>query len=137
MSRIMALDLGLKRTGIAVTDPLKIISTALDTIESTSLITYLKSYFLKEKVEKIVVGYPIDLNSKETHGTAIVKQYMEKLKNEFPDIEIIPHDERFTSKMALQSMISAGYSKKDRRQKGNIDKVSAVIILNSYLGIGY
>jgi len=133
MGRILALDLGKKRTGLAVTDPLKIIATALDYVATTELMGYLELYCSKEPVEKIVLGYPTDLKSRETDATQFVKDFFENLKTKFPDISIILHDERFTSKMALQSMIDSGHTKKQRREKGNIDKISAVILLNSYL----
>ena len=133
MGRLISIDYGTKRIGFAVTDPLKIIATALDVIHPKDSITFLKDYFQKEDVEAIILGYPLKLDSSETNNTQHVKGFHTLLKKHFPNMPIHLHDERFTSKMALDSMIRSGSSKKDRRNKGNIDKVSAVIILQSYL----
>jgi putative holliday junction resolvase len=133
MARIMAIDYGHKRVGLAVTDPLKIIASSLETISPKELLPYLKKYFLKEPVETLVLGLPTRLDGTDTNITAYVKGLTKVLKTTFPDIEIINHDERFTSKLALKSMIASGTSKKDRRTKGNIDMVSATIILQSYM----
>lgn len=134
MGRILAIDYGRKRTGLAVTDPLKIIATALDTVMTADLLKYLKAYILKETVEQIVLGLPVNLKAEDTDVTAEVRAFSEVLKVNFPEIPIHFYDERFTSKMALQSMIDSGTKKKDRREKGNLDKISAVIILQSFLG---
>lgn len=133
MSRIIAIDYGTKRVGLATTDPLKIIATALDTVHSKDVIQFLKDYHTEEVIEKFVVGMPKNLDGADTNATRHVKAFINLLKKNFPDHEIVTHDERFTSKMALDAMIQAGTSKKYRREKGNIDKVSAVIILQSYL----
>jgi putative holliday junction resolvase len=133
MARIMAIDYGHIRVGLAVTDPLKIIASSLETISPKELLPYLKKYFLKEPVETLVLGLPTRLDGTDTNITAYVKGLTKVLKTTFPDIEIINHDERFTSKLALKSMIASGTSKKDRRTKGNIDMVSATIILQSYM----
>lgn len=133
MPRILAIDYGGKRTGIAVTDPLKIIATALTTVPSKEVLIFLKGYCEREEVEKFIVGYPVGLRSEETDGTKLVEIFSVKLKETFPNIPIHFIDERFTSKMAMQSMIAGGMSKKDRRVKGNVDKISAVIILQDYL----
>lgn len=133
MGRIVALDYGGKRTGIAVTDPLKIIATALTTVPSNELLQYLKDYCQKEEVESFVIGYPIDLKGQPTDGTKLVENFVEKLKGTFSTIPVHLVDERFTSKIAMQSMIASGMSKKNRRVKGNVDKVSAVIILQDFL----
>lgn len=130
----MAIDYGRKRTGLAVTDPLKIIATALDTVMTADLLKYLKAYILKETVEQVVLGLPVNLKAEDTDVTAEVRAFSEVLKVNFPEIPIHFYDERFTSKMALQSMIDSGTKKKDRREKGNLDKISAVIILQSFLG---
>lgn len=130
----MAIDYGRKRTGLAVTDPLKIIATALDTVMTADLLKYLKAYILKETVEQIVLGLPVNLKAEDTDVTAEVRAFSEVLKVNFPEIPVHFYDERFTSKMALQSMIDSGTKKKDRREKGNLDKISAVIILQSFLG---
>ena len=133
MPRILALDYGGKRTGIAVTDPLKIIATALTTVPSNELLQFLQDYCQTEGVESFVIGYPISLKSQPTDGTKLVENFVEKLKITFPTIPVHLIDERFTSKMAMQSMIASGISKKNRRVKGNVDKVSAVIILQDFL----
>ncbi len=133
MSRILAIDYGTKRVGLAVTDPLKIIASALETVHSKDVIEFLKAYIETEEVESFVVGMPVNLDGEDTNNTSHVKGFVKKLQTTFPDIPIHLHDERFTSKIALQAMIASGYSKKDRRVKGNIDKISAVIILQSYM----
>ena len=133
MPRIIAIDYGLKRTGLAVTDPLQIISSSLETVRTHLLIPFLKVYFQKETVECIVLGYPRDTNMRETNTTKPVEALARKLALEFPTIPVVLEDERFTSKMAMQSMIAAGTTKAYRREKGNIDMVSATIILQSYL----
>jgi putative holliday junction resolvase len=133
MSRIVSIDYGAKRTGIAVTDPLQLIATALETVRSHELLDYLKNYASREPIESFVVGMPKNLDSTDTNNTPLVKTFIKHLKKAFPDLPVYEHDERFTSKMALQAMIASGTKKSDRRQKGNIDKVSAVIILQSFL----
>ena len=131
--RILAIDYGTKRVGLAVTDPLKIIASALETVHSKDVINFLKAYLEVEEVETFVVGMPVNLDGKDTNNTPHVKGFVKNLQKTFPEIPVHLHDERFTSKIALQTMISSGYSKKDRRDKGNIDKISAVIILQSYM----
>jgi len=133
LPRIIAIDYGTKRTGLATTDPLKIIATALDTVRSFEVINYLKKYAEKEAIEAFVVGMPKKLDNTDTNNTAHVVGFIRQLKKAFPDINVFEHDERFTSKIALQSMIMSGTSKSDRRDKANIDKVSATIILQSFL----
>lgn len=134
MARILAIDLGTKRTGLAVTDPLKILANPLETIETGQLMNYLKSYCTKEEVEAIVLGLPTRLNGQDNEMTPRVMKLKEELEKAFPEKKIALEDERFTSKMAMQSMISMGSKKKDRKEKaGNLDKVSAAIILQSYL----
>ncbi|MBB6324413.1 putative Holliday junction resolvase [Algoriphagus iocasae] len=134
MARIIAIDLGTKRTGLAVTDPLRMLANPMETIETSGLLAYLKTYFAKEEVDTIVLGLPIRLNGKDNEMTPKVMEMKGKLEQEFPSKKIELIDERFTSKMAMQSMISMGSKKKDRREKaGNLDKVSAAIILQSYL----
>lgn len=134
MGRIIAIDLGTKRTGLAVTDPLKMLANPLETIETGQLITYLKKYFQSEEVETIVLGYPIRLNGQPNEMTSKVLSMKDRLKTFFPDKMVELIDERFTSKMAMDSMIAMGSKKKDRKEKaGNLDKVSAAIILQSYL----
>ncbi len=133
MGRILAIDYGLKRTGVAVTDPLKIIASPLDTIPSKDILTFLKNYVAKEAVELIIVGMPKDLQNRDTHGTEPVKKFIAQLAHQLPDLPVKTADERFTSKMAFQTMIDGGMKKKDRKLKGNVDKLSATIILQSYL----
>lgn len=133
MGRILAIDYGGKRTGLAVTDPLQLISTALETVRSHELISYLKRYLQQEKVDAFVVGMPKKLDNTDTNGTLLVNRFLVVLKKEFADMPVHLIDERFTSKMAMDTMIAGGMKKKDRRIKGNIDKISAVIILQSYM----
>jgi putative Holliday junction resolvase len=133
MGRILAIDYGLKRSGLAVSDPLQIIANGLDTISSPELITFLKGYFQKETVDLILIGMPKDLSLRDTHGTKPVKQIIEKIKSNFPDKLILELDERFTSKMASRTMVDMGLKKKDRQNKSNIDKIAATILLQEYL----
>jgi len=133
MGRILAIDYGLKRTGLAVTDPLRIIATALDMVETSKLIDYLKKYFQSETVEKIIIGLPKRLNNTDSEIAPEVRRFIEKFKISFPDKPIQTVDERFTSSIAQQAMITGGMKKKDRQVKGNVDKISAVLILQSYM----
>ena len=133
MSRLLAIDYGAKRTGIAVTDPLQIIATALDTVRTHDLMDFLKKYSQTESIEAFIVGMPRRLDNTDTDNTPRVVSFVKALKKSFPDIPIHTHDERFTSSMALQSMIASGTKKSDRREKGNIDKISATIILQSFM----
>jgi putative holliday junction resolvase len=133
MGRILAIDYGLKRTGIAVTDPMRIIATALDTVESQKLIQFLKSYFQKEQVDEMVLGLPKRLNNTDTDMTAPVLKLADLLKKTFPEKPLALLDERFTSSIALKTMIAGGMKKKDRQVKGNVDKISATIILQDYM----
>ena len=133
MSRILCIDYGKKRTGIAVTDPLKIIATALTTVETSSLINFLKKYFSKEEVELVLIGEPKNLDDSDTHATPLVNQFIQKFKKEFPLMKIEKVDERYSSKMAVQSMIAMGMKKKDRQKKENVDQIAAAIMLQEYL----
>lgn len=134
MPRVLAIDLGTKRTGLAVTDPLKIVASPLETVETSQLMAFLRTYCAKEDVETLVVGLPIRLNGQDNEMTPKAMKLKEELEKAFPEKKIALVDERFTSKMAMQSMIAMGSKKKDRREKaGNLDKVSAAIILQSYL----
>lgn len=133
MSRLIAVDYGAKRTGLAVTDPLQIIATALETVRTHDLIEFLKKYVEKEEVEAFVVGMPRKLDNSDSENAARVQVFVKTLKKTFPQIPVHTHDERFTSSMALQSMIASGSKKSDRREKGNIDKISATIILQSFM----
>jgi len=133
MARILAIDYGLKRTGIAVTDPLKIIASALTTIESPRLISFLENYFKQEQVELILIGEPKNLDGSDTHATQPVKRIIEELKKKFPAIPIKTVDERYTSKMASRAMIDMGMKKKQRREKGMVYQIAAAIMLQEYM----
>lgn len=133
MGRLLAIDYGLKRVGLAVTDPLQIISTALETVPTKQLLNFLVEYCKKEQVDAFIVGKPLNLQLQKTDSTDAVMKFVPQLKKSFPHHAVHLHDERFTSKMALDAMIRAGSTKKDRRKKENIDKVSATIILQSFI----
>ena len=136
MGRIIALDYGKKRTGIAVTDPLQIIATGLTTVETQTLFDFLKQYISTEVVEKILIGDPLNLDGTETDSTAAVKHCIRRLKNTFPNIPIVTIDERYTSKIASKAMVEMGMKKKERQKKGIIDEVAATMMLQEYLGEG-
>ncbi len=133
MGRILAIDYGKKRTGIAVTDPMRIIASPLETVSTDKLFDFLSQYLSKEAVDVFVIGMPMNLQNTDTHITQEVRELLPKLEEKFPGIEIKSIDERFTSKMAMDAMISGGMKKKDRAKKENVDKISAAIILQSYL----
>ena len=133
MGRLLAIDYGTKRVGLAVTDPLKIIATPLDTVPTKEIINYIKTYLSKESVEMVIIGMPKDLLNRDTHSTSSVKKFIEVLEKAFHDIKISTVDERYTSKMAFQTMIDGGLKKKDRQNKSMVDKLSATIILQSYM----
>lgn len=133
MGRILAIDYGTKRVGLAVTDPLQMIANGLDTVHSKDVLAYLKDYLAKETVDCIVVGEPKRLNNEAAQAEEHIAPFVKKLKKEFPDVPVERFDERFTSKMAFQAMIDGGLKKKDRQDKAMVDKVSAVIILQSYM----
>jgi putative Holliday junction resolvase len=133
MARIIAIDYGGKRTGLAVTDPMQIIATGLVTIDSKELIPYLKKYFLAEAVELVIIGLPKNWDESDTHGTPLVEAAIKKLKKEFPQMPVKTVDERYTSKMAKDAMLQMGMKKKDRQVKGNVDIIAATIILQEYL----
>mgnify|MGYP000959707985 CR=1 FL=1 len=135
MGKIIAIDFGLKRTGLAITDELKMIAFGLETVESKNLMTYLKALFQKEKIEKIVLGEPKRLDGSDAHITQNVYLLKEALEKQFINVPVVLHDERFTSKMAFDAMIAGGLKKKQRQDKAMIDKVSATIILQEYLGV--
>ena len=134
MARIMAIDYGKKRTGIAVTDPLQIIATGLTTINSHELIPFLKNYFIADPVQLIIIGLPVNLDESNTHGTAPAKNAVERIKKAFPDLPVKTVDERFTSKLAKSAMLDMGMKKKDRQVKANVDVIAATIILQEYMG---
>ncbi len=133
MPRILAIDYGKKRTGIAVTDTMQIIATGLATIDSHELIPFLKKYMETESVELIIIGLPTNLDDSDTHGTAPARNAIERIQKAFPLMLIKTVDERFTSKMAKTAMIEMGMKKKDRQVKGNVDVIAATIILQEYM----
>ena len=133
MERLIGIDYGRKRVGVAVSDPLGIFASALDTIPAAKIIDYLLNYTLKEKVKDFIVGYPMNLNNKPSECAKDVDIFLKHLKKAFPSIPVVLEDERFTSQLALGALIASGVKKMDRREKGAIDKVSADIILQTYL----
>lgn len=133
MGRILAIDYGKKRTGLAVTDPLKIIATGLTTIETPKLVAYLKDYVAKEVVEQVIIGMPTNMDDTDTHATPLVWNFIQKFKTLFPSISITEVDERFTSKMATQAMLQMGLKKKQRQNKALVDEIAATIMLQEYL----
>jgi putative Holliday junction resolvase len=133
MPRILAIDYGIKRTGIAVTDELQIIASGLTTIPSETAIAFLKDYFAKESVSKVLIGEPKQMNGQPSESTPVIEKFVADFIQAFPNMKVERVDERFTSKMAFQSMIDGGMKKKQRQEKGTVDKVSAAIILQSYL----
>ena len=134
MARIMAIDYGLKRTGIAVTDPLQIIATGLTTVESPKLIVFLKEYMRTEAVELILMGEPKNWDDSDTHATPLVRAIVKRLLKEFPAVPLKMVDERFTSKLASRAMVEMGMKKKQRRNKALVDEIAATILLQEYLG---
>ena len=133
MSRILAIDYGLKRTGIAVTDELQIIASGLTTVHTGQLISFLKNYTDEEKVELFLVGEPKQMDNNPSESETLIIPFIEKLKKSFPNIPIKRVDERFTSKMAFQTMIDSGLKKNQRKNKALVDEISATLILQSYL----
>ncbi len=133
MSRILALDVGSKRTGIAETDPLQIIASGLKTLETSLVISFLVDYTQKEKVETIVVGEPKRLHGEASQIEEFIGKFIQKINQSLPNIKVVRVDERFTSKMAFQSLIDSGVKKSKRKEKGLVDEVSATLILQSYL----
>ncbi|MFA8433117.1 MAG: Holliday junction resolvase RuvX [Marinifilaceae bacterium] len=133
MARILAIDYGRKRVGLAVTDPMQIIANGLETVPAKDVLDYLENYMKSEEVECIVVGYPKQLNNEDSESMKYVKPFLGQLKKRFPDIPVELLDERYTSKMAFQAMIDGGLKKKARQNKALIDTVSATIILQNYM----
>ncbi|MDN3493425.1 Holliday junction resolvase RuvX [Winogradskyella bathintestinalis] len=133
MGRILAIDYGTKRTGIAVTDEMQIIASGLTTVDTKELLQFLKSYVTKENVEKIVVGLPKQMNNTASESEVYIQKFLVKLSKTIPEITVERIDERFTSKMAFQTMIDSGLKKKQRQNKALIDEISATLILQSYL----
>ena len=133
MPRILSIDYGLKRTGLAVTDPLQIIATGLTTVESKQLIPFLKDYFSKEEVELIIIGEPKNWDDTDTHATPLVEKCIKNLQKNFPKIPLKKVDERYTSKMARDAMLEMGLKKSQRRNKKLVDEIAATIMLQEYL----
>lgn len=134
MPRILAIDYGQKRTGIAVTDEMQIIASGLTTVESPTLISFLKNYFSQEKVEKVIIGEPKQMNGLPSESAPIIEKFVLEFVKNFPEMTLVRVDERFTSKMAFQTMIDSGLKKKQRQNKALIDEISATIMLQDYLG---
>ncbi|AJR04614.1 Holliday junction resolvase RuvX [Siansivirga zeaxanthinifaciens] len=133
MARILAIDYGMKRTGIAITDELQIIASGLTTVNTKDLLAFLKDYVAKERVELFVVGEPKQMDNTASESEILIKPFLDRLIKEFPEIPVKRVDERFTSKMAFQTMIDSGLKKNQRRNKALIDEISATLILQSYL----
>ncbi len=133
MDRYIGIDYGRKRTGIAASDPLGIFASALDTIDSTKLIDYLKNYANGERILAFVVGYPVNMDGKPSEAQADVDVFLKQLEKAFPGVPVHLEDERFTSVLAQRVMIDGGMKKSERREKGSVDRISAALILQSYL----
>lgn len=133
MARILSIDYGGKRTGIAVTDPLQIIATGLTTIDTKDFIKFLKEYISKEPVEKIIIGMPLNMDDTATHATPLVENAIKQLKKHFPNIPVETVDERFTSKMAKEAMLQMGLKKMQRRDKKLVDEIAATMMLQEYM----
>ena len=133
MPRIISIDYGAKRTGLAVTDPLQIIATGLTTVESKQLIPFLKDYFAREEVELIIIGEPKNWDDTDTHATPLVEKVIKQLEKNFPKIPIKRVDERYTSKMAKDAMLEMGLKKMQRRNKKLVDEIAATIMLQEYM----
>lgn len=135
MGRILSIDFGARRTGLAVTDPLKIIASALDTIDTHHLYEFLKKYVIEAQVEKIIIGYPLNLDDTPTHATPLVDAAIKRLNKLFPQVPVEKVDERFSSRRASEAMLEMGMKKKDRRKKGNTDQIAATLLLQEYLNV--
>jgi putative Holliday junction resolvase len=133
MGRVLAIDYGMKRTGIAVTDPLRIIATPLETVQTRDLLVFLKEYAGREPVDEFVIGMPKTLKNEDSEIAPVVRQFVAVLRSSFPEKPVHEVDERFTSSMAQKAMIEGGMKKKDRRVKGNADKISATLILQWFM----
>ena len=133
MGRIMGIDYGRKRTGVAVTDPLQIVANNLATVPTHTLMQFIKDYMAREQVERIVIGQPTQLNGEPSESMKYITPFVNRLRKELPDMPIVMYDERFTSTIAHQAMIDGGMKKSDRRDKARVDAIAATIILNDYL----
>jgi putative holliday junction resolvase len=134
MGRLLAIDYGGKRTGIAVSDPFQIIASALTTIETHKLVAFLKDYFAKEPVEQVIIGMPVNWDDSATHATPLVIAFIKHFKKTFPLVPITEVDERYTSKMASAAMVEMGMKKKQRQDKKMVDQIAATIMLQEYMG---
>lgn len=133
MGRILAIDYGAKRTGLAVTDPLQIIANGLTTVETAKLVPFLQDYLQKEQVERIIVGLPKQMNGQESDNMKNIVPFVNRMKKLYPNLPIEYHDERFTSVLAHRVMLDSGIGKKARQNKALVDEISATIILQSYM----
>ena len=133
MGRIMGIDYGRKRTGVAVTDPLKIVAGNLATVPTHTLMQFIKDYIAREQVERIVIGQPTQLNGEPSESMRYITPFVNRLRKELPDMPVVMYDERFTSTIAHQAMSDGGMKKSDRRDKSRVDSIAATIILNDYL----
>jgi putative Holliday junction resolvase len=133
MSRILSIDYGGKRTGLAVTDPLKIIATGLGTVDTPKLMAFLKEYFAREPVELVIIGMPTNWDDSDTHATPLVKKFIGEFKKAFPSLPVKEVDERYTSKLASQAMLQMGLKKKQRQNKKLVDEIAATIMLQEHL----
>lgn len=133
MGRILAIDYGRRRTGLAVTDMLRITANPLTTVETKELLPWLRSYFAKEKVDEVVIGHPIQMNGEDSESMNYIRPFMGVFRKEFPDMKLVQYDERFTSVLAHRAMIDGGMKKKQRQDKAVVDKIAACIILEGYM----
>jgi len=133
MARILSIDYGLKRTGLAVTDPFQIIATGLTTVETRQLVPYLKEYFAREPVEMVIIGEPRNWDDSATHATPLVEKFIREFRKTFPAMPLTTVDERFTSKMAKAAMLEMGLKKMQRRNKALVDEIAATIMLQEYM----
>jgi putative Holliday junction resolvase len=133
LGRILSIDYGKKRTGIAVTDPMKIIATGLCTIETPKLMIFLKEYFIKEQVEEVIIGMPTNMDDSDTHATPLIRHFIKAFQKHVPSIPITEVDEQFTSKLASKAMIEMGMKKKQRQNKALVDEIAATMMLQEYL----
>lgn len=133
MARILSIDYGIKRTGIAVTDPLQIIATGLVTVDTQRLMPFLRDYLAREQVEKVIIGDPRNLDDSDTHATPLVNKFVTAFEKIFPQIPIVRVDERFSSKMAKNAMLEMGLKKQQRRDKKLVDEIAATILLQEYM----
>lgn len=133
MPRILSIDYGIKRTGLAITDELQIIASGLTTVPTSDLIVFLKNYFNSESVTKVLIGEPKQMNGQPSQSAVLIEKFVQKFISQFPDKQVIRVDERFTSKMAIQTMIDSGLKKKQRQNKGLVDEIAATIMLQDFL----